>query len=201
MRRSIFAVLFFAFAPALGWAAGPGGPITCTSPIGAKETAKTLKARFGKDAIIKTVPGAEGEMGKALVLYPKDRKHELIITFFDDAMTQLSGVAPGAQATGWSIAGLTLGAGFADLQKANVKPFNVAGFNWDYGGYVTSWRGGTLDTMKTQGCSITVRLTTGEAQMPASLSGDGVTIKSSDPRLANAKPTIQDISIGFAAAK
>lgn len=196
MRSVVLALA--SLLPVTAFAADPGGPITCSSPIAGTETAKTLKAKYGKNAVIKTVPGAEGQDAKALVLYPKDKKHELIISFYDDAMTQLSNVEPGEGATGWTIAGLSVASGLEDVQKANGKNFDVAGFNWDYGGYVTSWHGGALDKF---GCSVIVRLGTSDNTLPPSMSGDGVKIKSNNPRLAEAKPKIQTISVGFAAPK
>jgi hypothetical protein len=42
--------------------------------------------------------------------------------------------------------GLGLGTTLKELEKMNGKPFQFAGFGWDYGGIVT-WEGGNLDTM------------------------------------------------------
>ena len=188
-------------AAALAADTKPGGPITCTSPIAQGDTAKSLKAKYGKNAVIKKVPGAEGEENTALVLYPKDKKNELIVSFFDDAMTQLSGVAPGGDPTNWTIFGLTMGSSLEDVQKANGKIFDIAGFDWDYGGFVTGWHGGALDSKKSEPCSISVRFATNDPNLPTSMSGDGVTIKSNNPRLAKAKPVVQMLTLGFAQPK
>ena len=31
------------------------------------------------------------------------------------------------------------------MEAANGKPFKFTGFDWDYGGTVTNWNGGTFD--------------------------------------------------------
>lgn len=42
--------------------------------------------------------------------------------------------------------GVTLGMTLRQLEKLNGRPFELSGFSWDYGGTVTSWKGGKLET-------------------------------------------------------
>ncbi|MCA9788861.1 MAG: hypothetical protein KC462_03770, partial [Cyanobacteria bacterium HKST-UBA05] len=42
--------------------------------------------------------------------------------------------------------GVRVGSTVADVELANGKPFKLYGIDWDYGGNVTSWEKGTLDT-------------------------------------------------------
>src|SRR5215475_8277814 len=38
--------------------------------------------------------------------------------------------------------------------KMNAKPFKLSGFDWDYGGRVTDWRGGVLGKPQPGGCNL-----------------------------------------------
>jgi hypothetical protein len=42
--------------------------------------------------------------------------------------------------------GISLGTTLQELERLNGRPFTLAGFGWDYGGAVTDWGGGALDT-------------------------------------------------------
>ncbi|MBG1231447.1 hypothetical protein [Aestuariivirga litoralis] len=195
MRLSVFALGLLITTPL--FAASPDGMITCTFPVKAGDTAKSLKAKFGKQAVIKTLPGAEGEMYKALVLFPKDKSRVVNVTFADDAMTKVSNVDPGGDGAGRVVAGVTMGTSVADVRKVNEEPFDISGFDWDYGGFVTDWHGGALNEMP-GGCSASIRFAPAEdANLPNDMSGDGVTISSDDQRLQKAKVTVQMLGLKF----
>ena len=51
--------------------------------------------------------------------------------------------------------GYSFGDGIEAVEKANGGPFAVSGFEWDYGGFVTDWKGGKLK--EAGGCATTVR--------------------------------------------
>ncbi|MEI9906086.1 MAG: hypothetical protein WDN06_20890 [Asticcacaulis sp.] len=107
------------------------------------------------------------------------RRVRLEVTFWDDAMEHVSSVAPGNAATAWTgPAGLHLGSTVADVQTANGKAFSVAGFGWDYGGYVTDLKGGSLTGLP-GGCTLQLRFDNVKGQAPPDgISGDGVTLSS-----------------------
>lgn len=122
------------------------GPITCASPVAPDDTERSLKQRFGKDAVVQDLPCAEGEKYKGVVLFPTARDRRIEIAFTDDKAMRASGLTlrDTARTSRWSINGVSIGSGLADVQKANGKPFLVSGFEWDYGGFVTDWKGGAL---------------------------------------------------------
>jgi hypothetical protein len=44
------------------------------------------------------------------------------------------------------------------LERLNARPFQLAGFDFDYSGTVTSWSGGRLESISGPACEIKVRL-------------------------------------------
>lgn len=96
MRHTAAAFVLLA-SPAFAQTTPPReGPITCASPVAPDDTERTLKQRFGKDAVVQDLPGAEGEKYKGLVLFPKARDRRIEIAFTDDkAMTLLPAEALG----------------------------------------------------------------------------------------------------------
>lgn len=173
------------------------GPITCASPVAPGDTERTLKQRYGKDAVTQELPGAEGEKYRALVLFPKAMDRRIEIAFSDDKAGRASGLAlRAAETSRWSIGGITIGSSLSDVQKANGKPFLVSGFEWDYGGFVTDWKGGALNRPLQDGCTVTIRFGK-KAGAPRSLSGDGVKIASDNATLVKWAPVVTEIGVNF----
>ena len=200
MRRFslAFAVTFLAAASA--HAAGDTKPteeLNCSNIVKAGDTAKTIAARYKGETAIEETTGAEGATAKALAIYPKDPARKLFVSFFDDEMTKLSAIGPAEGASHWTIAGLKLGSSLADVIKANGGKFDISGFEWDYGGYVTDLKGGKLSSLD-GGCVVTIRFNPPEGgQVPSALSGEK-SIASSDAKLAKLNPHVSDIQLGWA---
>lgn len=174
----------------------PGRALTCQSPVGPHDAAKTLQIRLGGDARIEDVAGAEGQTTKALVLHPKDSKRRLEVLYYDDAMTLVSEVRLGGQrGSAWKIAGLRRGDSLAQAVKANGRAFELSGFGWDYGGYVTDLRGGALATLK-GGCIVGLRFAPppNVGSAPDNVSGDRK-LGSDDPALVKLEPVISELSL------
>jgi hypothetical protein len=149
--RIAFFVLLLVAAPASAQAPPPQeGAITCSSPVAPNDNAKSLRQRYGKDAIVQELPGAEGETYKGLVLLPRVADRRIEVSFTDDAMKRATGLAirDKAKTSRWNLSGITIGSSLAEVQKANGKPFVVSGFDWDYGGFVADWKGGALGRME-----------------------------------------------------
>lgn len=198
MRRLplCLALALFPLASALA-ADGATEELTCSNIVKAGDTAETIKSRYKGETAIEETAGAEGETAKALTLFGKDPARKLFISFFDDAMTQLSGVGPAQGARHWTIKGLKVGSTLQDVIKANGGKFEISGFEWDYGGYVTDLKGGKLSALE-GGCMVMIRFTPPEGkEVPASLSGE-TSVPSSDTKLAKLKPTVSDIQLGWA---
>ena len=172
--------------------------LDCTSPITETESAKALLAKYGADAEIGDIAGAEGMTMKGVILYGKDPSRRLEISFWDDAMEHVSSVSAGDKATGWTgPGGLHINSPIADAQAANGKAFSLAGFGWDYGGYATDLKGGKL-TGLAGGCSLQLRFDNANGDtIPDGISGDGVTLSSDDPRVRKYAPTVSELAVGW----
>lgn len=200
MKRSVAATILLLLASsAFAQSAPPQeGPITCASPIAADDTEKSLKQRYGKDAVVQTLPGAEGETYKGVVLFPKARDRRIEVAFTDDKAGRASGLTlrDAGKTSLWNVADVMIGSSLADVQKANGKPFLVSGFGWDYGGFVTDWRGGALGHPMQGGCRVTIRFS-GKTGAPRSLSGDGVKAASDNAALVKYAPVVTEIGVNF----
>lgn len=174
------------------------GPITCAAPVAPDDTERSLKQRYGKDAVVQTLPGAEGETYKGLVLFPQARDRRVEVAFTGDKAGRASGLTlrDAGKTSLWNVGGITIGSSLADVQKANGKPFLVSGFGWDYGGFVTDWKGGALGHPLQGGCRITVRFGK-DAGAPRSISGDGVKAASDNAALVKFAPVVTEIGVNF----
>lgn len=172
--------------------------LDCNSPIGETESAKALLAKYGKDAVIGELNGAEGATYKGLILYGNDPSRRLKISFWDDAMEHVSSVSLGEKATAWTgPGGLHLGSSVAEVEAANGKAFSIAGFGWDYGGFATDLKAGKLTGLK-GGCSLQLRFDlVGSDQFPDGVTGDGVTLSSGDARFKTFKPVLTELAVGW----
>lgn len=200
MTRSVaFTSLVLLASPAFAQSAPPQeGPITCASPVAPDDTERSLKQRYGGEAVVQDLPGAEGEKYEGLVLFPKAMDRRIEVAFTDDKAKRASGLTlrDTAKTSRWSVAGITIGSSLAEVQKANGKPFLVNGFEWDYGGFVTDWKGGTLGRPLQGGCTITIRFDK-KAAAPKSLLGDGVKAASDSAAMVKFAPVVTEIGVNF----
>jgi len=176
------------------------GTLECGTLVAKGESGASLRKRFGRDAKVETLPGAEGETSPGIILFPGDPARRVVVRFADEPdPKKLSRAATveliDAERSLWRIAGLTLGSSLAEVAKANGGPFTISGFEWDYGGFVTDWRSGALASARPGGCSIVVRFGPG-ASSPASLSGDKK-IPSTNGALIRSMPKVTAISLNL----
>lgn len=144
------------------------------------------------------LPGAEGETYRGLVLFPKAADRRIEVAFSNDKAMRASGLIlrDTARTSRWSVGGISIGSSLAEVQKANGKPFLVSGFEWDYGGFVTDWKGGALAGPMQGGCTVMIRFDRRSAA-PKSLLGDGVKVASDDPTLVRWSPVVTEIGVNF----
>ncbi len=110
------------------------------------DTLASLQARLGAaNAVAREIAGAEGETLPGWVLYPDDPTR-IVEVFLDEAGTHPAMLRVDAAQSVWRRAdGIRIGLTSRELQTMNGRPFAFSGFDWDYGGAVTDWRGGRLD--------------------------------------------------------
>ena len=139
------------------------------------------------------VDGPEGSKLMASVLYPKDPKRRLEVLWQNDATrSDLSVISINGQSTWIAPKSLKLGVPVAALEKLNGKPFKLSGLD------VSDWMGGGLATLP-GGCTMGMKLAP-DAKTPADVRSQVSSDKefmSSDPVIRAAKPTVQEITIGY----
>lgn len=101
----------------------------------------------------------------------------------------------------WKTAnGVRLGLTISEIEKLNGKPFKLYGFEWDFGGSVTDWRNGRLQT---PGKETYLTMTFGYIDLSPTqetaigkVSGDAEFL-SSNPAMKLLNPTVQQIFVRF----
>ncbi|MEZ0487680.1 hypothetical protein [Fibrella aquatica] len=93
------------------------------------------------------------------------------------------------------------GMSLRDVEKQNGNPFSLYGFDWDYGGWSTSWKGGALEqqdgkTLISLGFGVSESMTGAQEKLYESLMGDQEFL-SSNPAMQQLNPTVQNLTISF----
>lgn len=173
--------------------------IMCGKPFAQDATAGTLADIFGAENVVpETIDGAEGEQYNITAVYPQDKSRRIEVTFLnEEERTVLTSVKIRGEVSQWTgPGGLNLGDGVATVEKLNKKPFQIAGFGWDYGGYVTDWQGGALAEI-TPGCITTVRFNIpSDVQMASAIQGEAPHA-STEPAMRNASAYVEEIMISW----
>ena len=164
-------------------------------------TLQDLQQRFGEANVsAREIPGAEGERMRGVVLFPDDPTRRATLYFQDPEHLQgLSMISVDEADSHWKLpSGIGIGASLADVQSRNGGPFTFSGFDWDYGGTITDWRGGKLKPANDNAVSERMQL-----RMPADGSGEkpypmgDSEFSSDDPRWKDLGIAVGGISVGF----
>lgn len=164
-------------------------------PITAESTQATLEERFGKDQVrAGEIPGPEGITLPGLSLFPGQPQKEVSVFLTGTEPKKVSHAEIAGESSMWKTTqGVTLGTTLEELETLNGRPFEMTGFGWDYGGFVTDWKDGTLE-------GLTLRLDAAASDLPeeesATISGDR-TISSDLPALRRAKAHVSQITVLF----
>ncbi len=173
--------------------------LVCGAPFAPDATAGTLMAAFGPENVIpETIDGPEGEKLNITAIYPGDPTRRIEVTFRDEeARTGVASVTVKGAGSSWTgPGGIRAGDTIAAIEKANGTPLQIAGFGWDYGGYVTDWSGGKL-AQPAPKCRLSVRFDLPGDASSDQLLGDGVQLRSSQALLRSAKPTVVEFGISW----
>jgi hypothetical protein len=171
--------------------------LSCNYPIKKSDTAKTIMARFGKDAVLATIILPEGEEEKGIILFPRDNGKKLEILFNDeDEMTIITNVMVRQPKSKWTISGLAIGSRLDKAVTINKAPISMSGFDWDYGGYASNFHKGKLSREQNQ-CNYGLRFELPEnARNFDDIIGDKL-ISSRNKSVRRNNPVINELSIGF----
>jgi hypothetical protein len=115
------------------------GPITrTTTRVGLNKLFGAANVKDGK------IYGPEGESTPGTIVFPKDPKRKLEITWTSKKRIGVVSM-DGTSSVYKTAEGITLGTTLQRLEELNGKPFKFSGVGWDYGGLIQSWEGGKLD--------------------------------------------------------
>lgn len=173
--------------------------LACDGALGPKTTHEAVVARWGADVRVEKVDGAEGETLAATVIFPDDPARRLELFWADDSRKALATVRLSPTSSWIAPDGLAIGTTLAEAEKANGRPFALSGFEWDYGGMVTDWKGGALATPQPGGCVVAVGFEPSPKASDtarAAVAGD-TTFSSADPKMRAALPVVKQLSFGY----
>jgi hypothetical protein len=179
-------------------ATAPGiRPLTCAVPVKKGDTAASLKQRYGAQARLMKIDGAEGEMLSGMALWPNDPARRIDVFFEDTPRKRVETIRLTDPRSRWRIGGLGVGSRLDAVLRANGRPVQIGGFGWDYGGGVDP-RGGKLAKWP-GGCRIGLVMDVGRnvADVPDGISGDGLVLRHDDQRLKAARPEVTKIFISW----
>ncbi len=174
--------------------------LSCSGPFGPDASHASLVEIVGKkNAVFQMVDGAEGEKVGATVLFPNNPERRLELMWADEKKRRgLLNLGLSPTSTWVAPNGLTIGMSLAEIEKLNGRPFALSGFDWDYGGYVTDWKGGALGQPVRGGCTVQVRFT-----LPEDAPGDAASkvvgdteFASTDPNMRKARPVVGSLAFG-----
>lgn len=148
-------------------------------------TSTDLERAYGKKNVkLMELPGPEGSTFAGAKLFEgTDRELEIAWDPEKEDKKVVSEVIVIGKA--WTFAnGLKEGMSLAEVEKINGKPFKVAGFGWDYGGYA-NFEGGKLEG------KISVRFDVKAQDYPDSVTGERM-VPSTSKALRALKPFVAE---------
>lgn len=148
-------------------------------------TATDIERAYGRQNLkLQKIPGAEGEeIDGAKLFAGTDRELEIVWDPDNDKKQVVFDIRVFGKA--WKFDnGLKSGMTVEEVEKINGKPFKIAGFEWDYGGYA-NFKGGKLDG------KVSIRFSPSTENVPDYLSGDKQ-LSSADKKLRAAKPLVDE---------
>lgn len=179
--------------------------MNCTGVWSPATTEQALIREFGRANVVrKTIYGAEGTELPGTVLFDKDPQRRVEIVWKDerkrDRLEWVSIDAPSR----WEPFGLRNGMTLAQVEKLNGRPFRLNGFDWDYGGIVTDWRGGALQGIGGRTCRVHVtfevihpkKLTRAQEKAIEETGGERE-LSSSSPHLKQLDVRVSNISVSY----
>jgi hypothetical protein len=172
--------------------------IGCDGPFARDTSHAKLVTAFGaKDVTFKQVDAAEGSKEYATVLFDDDPTKRVVVFWHDaKARARPSMISVSAPSLWTGPGGVGNGMKLTEVEKLNGKPFKLAGFGWDGGGFVRELDG----KLKPSGCNLVIRFEPGIANpLPAryaEITGDK-TIVSNNGLLRRTRAQVSEWGIGY----
>lgn len=143
-------------------------------PITAETTLEDLQNELGEvNFSMARIPIGEGEFEEGTAIFPGDKQKQVIVQWAVPNVKPKAVIIAGTQ---WRTqSGIGIGVPLSTLVQINQAPVSFAGFGWDYAGFVTSWRGGKLESTDTLRTKLLAYLAPTQPYLPTdfeALSGD-----------------------------
>jgi len=160
MPRRVVAFLLLVVCCAVADDVQAASPITCCGPWAPDTTEEALRRYFGPSQVSRQmIDVGEGELEDGSVIYPNTPRLRILVLWKDSAgRRRPSTVRLRKESTQVIYEGIGIGTTLKALERLNDRPFQLAGFDFDYSGTVTSWLGGRLEKVSGPACEIKVRL-------------------------------------------
>lgn len=126
------------------WTFEPG---VAFGPLNANASEQDLIAAYGAEAVQpEAVSLGEGETEPGSLVFGDDPLRRFEVAWTDTLQRRVPAfVLLMGDTTLWhSKRGISLDVSLDSLERLNGKPFGMAGYGWDYGGAVMSWKDGAL---------------------------------------------------------
>jgi hypothetical protein len=148
-------------------------------------TSVEIERAYGKKNLqIMDLPGPEGSTFPGAKLF-EGSERELEIVWDPENETKKVVFDIRVIGKAWTFEnGLKSGMSIEEVEKINGKPFKIAGFSWDYGGYA-NFEGGKL------AAKVSIRFNPSSEEIPDYLQGDKQ-ITSTDKKLRAVKPLVEE---------
>lgn len=172
--------------------------IGCEGAFARDTTHAKLVAAFGASNVtFREVDAAEGLKEKATVLFDDDPTRRVLVFWHDERTRARPSMINVSAPSLWiGPGGIGNGMKLSEVEKLNRKPFKLAGFDWDGGGYVRDLDG----KLKQSGCNLVIRFEPGIANpLPAKyaeITGDK-TIASTNKLLRRTRAQVSEWGIGY----
>lgn len=202
-RTALFLAALLLGAAATGVRADPLPPLACAAPFAKTADAASLAAAFGAANLRDDdIPVGEGSTEPGTVLFPDDPARRLEILWHDAQGRKRPALIRAGEGAQWRApvarGTLVIGMPIAEVEALNARPFTLYGFEWDFGGYVSDWRGGALGAAR-GGCVLGLRFAP-DSQAPDTalikVAGDRP-LSSASPAMRAVRPVVQQISISW----
>jgi len=172
--------------------------------IASTTTRKDLVRLFGaanvKDGILIF---AEGQTEKGTIVFPNHPEKRVEILWAETGLKTPQTIRISGDVSKWHLAnGLALNTPLVNVEKCNQHPFKLYGFEWDYGGYVTDWQHGKMESFNSKHTHLMLRFSPAASyeglseKEISSVSGEGEFL-SSNPTLRKMNPKISQIIVSF----
>ncbi|MBX7174157.1 MAG: hypothetical protein K1X72_24505 [Pyrinomonadaceae bacterium] len=163
-----------------------------------------LKKIYGSKNVKRDEIGlGEGETMPGTVVFPNDEKKRFSIVWKNEKTRNSPDfIQFFGEKSPWKINnGVGIGTTLKELEKLNGKPFELAGFQWDYSGTVYSWKSGKLAKLfGNDGNKVSLMLNPDYEKAPAkdldAMVGDGG-FSSSHKSMQRLNPRVSYIIIKF----